>query len=282
MKALRCLTILAFALVGWETHAAVTCSVSVTSVTASYNPSITTDTVVTGSFTVSCTRLAGDPNTYNWALGADDGQQPSGQTNRAFLNGNSYLYEVFRNPPYNNGNRWRDVNGRRILGTLNFGGQLSASQNGAFDLRITAPQTGQPAGTYTDIMIATLRDASTLTMLSQSTFNVTVITGTICTLLSPPGNVNFTYTSFQGAAASAGTTFGVSCTVLTPYTMALDATSGTLLGLSYSLSLSQASATGNGGTQSYAINGSIAGGQVGTCSTASCSASQTRTLTITY
>jgi hypothetical protein len=64
--------------------------------------------------------------------------------------------------------------------------------------------------------------------------------------------------------------------------MALDATSGTIVGLNYTLALSQASATGNGVTQTYSVNGNIAGGQAGTCSTASCSGSQTRTLTVTY
>jgi hypothetical protein len=64
--------------------------------------------------------------------------------------------------------------------------------------------------------------------------------------------------------------------------MALDATSSTLLGLNYTLSLSQTNATGTGLSQTFTINGSIAGGQSGTCATASCSGTETRTLTITY
>jgi len=48
------------------------------------------------------------------------------------------------------------------------------------------------------------------------------------------------------------------------------------------LHVNGSSATGNGLTQNYTINGSIAGGQAGTCATATCSGSQTRTLTITY
>ena len=67
-----------------------------------------------------------------------------------------------------------------------------------------------------------------------------------------------------------------------PYTMALDATSGTLVGLTYGLALSQAAATGTGVAQSFSINGTIAAGQSGTCATGSCSGSATRTLTITY
>jgi spore coat protein U-like protein len=118
--------------------------------------------------------------------------------------------------------------------------------------------------------------------LNTSTFGVSVITTNACQIAVPPGSVNLNYTSFQAAAATANTSFGVRCTTALPYTMALDATSGTVLGLTYNLALSQSSGTGIGETQTYSINGSMAAGQVGTCSTASCSASQTRTLTITY
>ena len=47
-------------------------------------------------------------------------------------------------------------------------------------------------------------------------------------------------------------------------------------------SLPVVSATGNGVVQTYTINGSIAGGQAGTCAASSCVGSQTRTLTMSY
>jgi spore coat protein U-like protein len=281
----RCLRLAACVALGLSVctaHAAVSCSISLTSISVNYDPALTTDTATTGSYTISCTRLASDPNTFNWQLGVNDGQQPSGLTNRAAYNGAYYLYELYKIPPYTNANRWRDANSStRIAGTLNFGGQLTASQTGAFDLRLAALQTVQPAGTYTDIVTATLRTGAGV-MMTQTTFNVAVITIPTCTLASPPGTVSFNYTSFQAGAAAASTSFGVSCTTALAYTMALDATSGTLLGLPYSLSLSQSAGTGTGTTQTYSINGSIAGGLSGTCATAVCSASDVRTLTITY
>jgi len=91
----------------------------------------------------------------------------------------------------------------------------------------------------------------------------------------------FNYVAF-GATVNASTSFGVTCTNSLPYTMALDATSGTVLGLSYTLALAASSGTGTGTLQTYAINGSIAAGQPGTCAAGSCAASQPRTLTITY
>jgi len=93
--------------------------------------------------------------------------------------------------------------------------------------------------------------------------------------------VVFNYVGF-GAAANASTSFGVTCSTYLPYTMALDATSGTILGLAYTIGLSAPSGTGNGAEQTYTISGTIAAGQSGTCATGSCTASQARVLTITY
>lgn len=287
MNALRRLAACAGALVlgtaAWSAHAAVTCSAAVSSITTLYDPNAASDTIVTGSYTVSCIRLATDPNTFSWQLGADNGLNPSGQSNQAGLAGAFYIYELYRSSPYSNAARWGDNNAtRRFSGTVNFGALLTGTSTGSFDLRLTGPQTVQPAGTYTDTVTVTVRNGSTTAMMSQSTFSVAIITSPACLLASPPTDINFAYTSFQAGAASASTSFGVKCTTALPYTMSLDATSGTLVGLSYSLSLSQSSGTGNGATQTYSVNGSIAAGQAGTCSTASCSASATRTLTISY
>src|SRR5262245_51580525 len=171
---------------------AVTCNASVTSITKGYDPNVVGDTVVTGSYTISCTRLASDPNTFNWQLGANNGLQPGGGgQNRVQMGGgaNRYNYELYRITPYVNGNRWQDGGGNRFNGTLNFGAGLVATQSGAFDLRLPGPQTVDPAGTYTDTVTVTVRNGSG-TMLSQTTFNVSIITIANCTLTSPPGNIN--------------------------------------------------------------------------------------------
>ncbi|HUJ00942.1 MAG TPA: spore coat protein U domain-containing protein [Usitatibacter sp.] len=114
-------------------------------------------------------------------------------------------------------------------------------------------------------------------------FNVTVNLTSACQISSGPANVAFTYTSFQAAAAtSTGGGFSVQCTNTLPYTMSLDATSGTVTGLNYTLALSATTGTGNGAAQSYSVNGTMASGQAGTCALASCAGSQARVLTITY
>lgn len=114
-------------------------------------------------------------------------------------------------------------------------------------------------------------------------FNVTVNLTSKCEISAGPTDVAFTYTSFQpGAATSTGGAYTVRCTNTLPYTMSLDATSGTVVGLNYTLALSAGSGTGNGAGQAYAINGSMVSGQAGTCTLGSCSGTDARVLTITY
>jgi hypothetical protein len=143
-------------------------------------------------------------------------------------------------------------------------------------------QAVQPAGTYTDTVTVTLRNTANNNTLDTSSFSVSVITTNSCQLYTPPGDINLAYTSFQASAATANTSFGVRCTTALPYTMALDATSGTIVGLNYTLALSQTSATGNGVTQKLFGQRQYRGRAGGTCSTANCSGSQARTLTVTY
>ena len=280
MKTLGCLAALLLAFAAAPSFAAITCNVTVTNITTVYSPTVATDNVSTGSYTISCTRLATDANSLAWSLAANNGLQSGGGNNRVNLAGNRYAYDLYIDTAHTT--KWQG--GTRFTGTLSFGASLSASVTGSFDAVVFGGQAVQPAGTYTDTVTVTLRNTANNNILDTSTFTVAVITTNSCQLSTPPTDINFSYTSFQAAAATANASFSVRCTTLLPYTMALDATSGTVvsLNLSYTLALSQTSATGNGLPQTYTINGSMAAGQVGTCATATCSGSQTRTLTVTY
>jgi spore coat protein U-like protein len=281
-RALAC--VVALLVLAAPARAAITCTASVTSVSVAYDPTSPAQNVTTGTYSVSCTRLMSDPNTFAWSLEVNNGLHfGAGSNNVESAGGQRYRYDTYRAAPYNNANEW-DSNSP-FTGTLNFGGSTSANTSGPFDIVMPGSQTVQPAGIYTDTLTATLRENTkgNPPALSSPTFSVTVTTTGNCLLAAPPGNVNFTYASFQGSAATANTTYGVTCTTGLPYTMALDATSGTLLGLSYSLAIApSASGTGTGVTQTYTINGTIAAGQAGTCASAVCNASQVRTLTISW
>ena len=116
-------------------------------------------------------------------------------------------------------------------------------------------------------------------------FNVTATLTSKCEVTAGPTAVAFTYTSFQTTAATAtGGAFSVRCTNTLPYTMAVDTVnSNTVIGLVYTLPLSATGGTGTGLAISYSVNGSMASGQSGTCSTtAACTGTNVHTLTVTY
>ena len=258
-------------------HAAYNCSITSPGFSAAYVPTAPSTNVTTTDFTITCTRALSDPTTMNWSAGANNGLRPrGGGRNRAAFGRARINYDIYRDAGC--GTQW--TSGSPFSGTLDFSGSTSASVTVSYWGCIPAGQGGLRAGTYTDLVTMTLTYGPFLAT-STGSFPVDIITPATCNLSTPPGNLVFNYTGF-GAAANASTTYGVTCTSYLPYTMALDATSGTLLGVNYTLSLPVAGGTGTGLEQSYGINGTIAAGQSGTCGAGTCTASQARTLTITY
>jgi len=258
-------------------QAAITCSVSSSGFAAAYSPATGTTNITQTFFTVTCTRGAtSDPASVNYGVKADNGLNPQGQNNRAMFGGNRLGYDVYTNASC--GTQWKG--NTTISGTINFSATGTVSQQRNFWGCIGAGQTGLAAGTYTDTVTLTMTYGSPQSSASGS-FGVTITTPPVCTVSTAPGTVDFAYVSF-GAAANASTSFGVTCTLALPYTMALDATSGTILGINYTLSLSSSSSTGTGSAQTFQVNGSIAAGQSGTCAGGTCIGTQARTLTITY
>lgn len=278
------------ALLAAEANAAIVCNVSSSGFTAYYFENDTNPTNGTGSFTVSCTRAAGDPTTFGYTVGSS-GLNWSGTSSRAFagtggtlaerMNYNRYLDASFSQ-------RWGNTSGR-FTGTVNFGSAatLFTSETKTYYYSIPAGQN-KIAAMFTDTVTMSLCNAAGTVCgtggLTNGTFPVTINNTSLCLLSTPPGNITFGYTSFQASAATASAAYAVRCTIGQTYTMALDATAGTLLNLNYTLALSNpAGQTGTGFPQNFTINGSIAGGQSGTCATGACtSAPQQRTLTITY
>lgn len=125
------------------------------------------------------------------------------------------------------------------------------------------------------------------------TVNITLTSKCVFGAVAP---VVFAYSSFQAAAATAtGGTFNMKCTNTMPYSIgftnaaspaATDAVTDDAVNLAYSLGLSATTGAGNGSDQAYAVTGSMALGQAGTCLTASCTNSaatnKTRTLYVVY
>jgi spore coat protein U-like protein len=256
-------------------HAAITCGVSSAGFASGYNPAAPAQDTTQTFFTVTCTRgAAGDPVSVSYNVYANNGVNASGNQNRGARGAARINYDLYRDAVC--GSPWQGFTA--IAGTINFSGTGTVSQQGNYWGCIPAGQ-GVAAGTYTDtVTLSMLYSGWTL---ASGTAAVSILTPATCTISSPPGNIVFNYTAF-GAAVTPSTTFRVTCTNSLPYAMALDATTGTVVGLSYSLALSAASSVGNGAAQLHTINGNMAAGQAGTCATGTCTGTQARSITITY
>lgn len=257
-------------------QAAISCTVASNGFTSAYSTSAPATNITSASITMSCTRgLSTDPTSQSFSVKVNNGLQPSGVNNQAASGANRLRYDLFLDSACTA--TWKG--GTTLGGTINFPGGSSDFFSRSLTLPYwgcIAPGLNPPAGTYTDTVTLTPTPGA------PATFGVTIITPAACSISTSPGNIVFNYASFQAGIASASTTFATTCSANLPYTMALDATSGTLIGLNYTLSLGASSATGTGAVQTFSINGAIASGQSGSCSTGTCAGSTARTLTITY
>ena len=133
---------------------------------------------------------------------------------------------------------------------------------------------------------------------ATGTFDVTINLTSACEITSSP-TAGFTYTSFQGTAATISSSFNMRCTNTLPITSirlddgaggvasaATQAYTDQATNLAYSLTVGAAPAAGTGASQTVNLTGSMASGQSGTCATATCtngsSTNKQRTLTVTY
>jgi spore coat protein U-like protein len=141
-------------------------------------------------------------------------------------------------------------------------------------------QSGMAAATYNDSIGVTLTD-NVGSAPPAGSIPVSITLNSACTVSTPPGTMTFNYTAFRASPLVVPVNFGVTCTNTTPYTMALDTTTGVAAGLAYSLALSATSATGNGVEQTFSITGTMAAGHPGDC-TGSCTGANTHNLTVSY
>lgn len=272
---LRSTLLAATALVGCAgAQAAITCNLSSNGFSSAYVPENPGTNITAASFTMTCTRSAlNDATSQAYTVKVNNGLNPAGQNNQAASGASRIRYDVFTNSTC--ATQWKG--GTSLGGTIALAAVgVPASQTVSFWGCIPASQTTVPAGTFVDTVTMTPSIGNT------ATFPVSIVTPSSCSITASPTRVSFNYLAFQATAATANTGFAATCTSRLPYTLSLDATSGVLNGLSYSLSLSASSNIGNGLAQAYTINGTVASGQSGTCATSICSATEARTLTITY
>lgn len=278
------LTCLIWSLTAFSAHAKYNCSApSTTTLSVTYDPFVSAP-VVSEQVSLSCTKASGDAASMDFSLSVDLGLNSNAGSSNASLSSSLLRYDLLKSATTSD--NWT---ASPITGTMTSWNGNNGTATVTFYRVVPASQTApySPTGsTYTDTRAVTLSypDSSGKgTTTVAGNLSVSISAPAQCLLSASPGTIAFTYTSFQSAPATASTSFGVRCVTNTPYTMALDAYSGTLLGLNYGLSLSATGTqTGTLSARSVNINGTMAGGQSGMCSSGSCTQTHTRTLTITY
>lgn len=312
-KTLKLLVLPALLACGLPAHAAISCSFTVSAINVAYNYHNLSPTDATGTYTVTCTRSAGgvDPLTYAWRLEANNGANNTGGTSRVALvtGAGPYLtYQLYRVLA---SGIWQLSTTNSFVGAATFANNAtttytSGSQN--FYFRMPQPTGGgiaqRPVGTYTDSATITLyNNVPSGAALTSSQMPVTASVAADCriSLGSSVGPITFNYVSNQGTAlgtntsvAPTNTLAAIRCNDTLPYTVRLDSTTGTSLGLNYTLSTATGVAPvvsklviATGLVQNNIIYGSMAAGQLGNCAGATptatgCTSTTLRTLYVDF
>lgn len=273
---------------------AVICSVTATSVPPSTLYVSGSATNVAGTIASTCTKEAGDVARPYIYIGIDQGEPPAGRAMTRQNGANKLTYEIYHRT-YGSG-IWNEAVGVTSTSSTN-GGVLYRMANNTstqivsfpYYFRIPTPQATASAGIYGDLAIAITVRLSNSTgsasgiILAATSFGVSASIQHSCYFSSNPSPLILGYTSFMTAPSVGSSTFQLSCTYNSPYTLTISPpATGTLLGLNYSLALSASSGAGIGNPQSFSINGTIAANQSGACATSSCSGSQAHTITVGF
>jgi spore coat protein U-like protein len=273
---------------------AVTCNITTaTSVPLSTLYASGAATNVTGTISGSCTPASAAERAYIF-IGLDGGKPPAGRA-MTRQNGTEPLnYQIYHRSATSG--IWNEGTGVASNNT-GAGGVLYRLANSAavqnfsyvYYLNIPAGQTTAPAGIYDDLLItATIRlstagGLSTGTVLGSTIFGASASIVSSCYFSTSPSSLVLNYTSFTGTAVTGNSTFALSCTSGSPYTLAIGPpATGTALGIDYTLTLSAASGTGTASPQSFGVTGTAAANQAGTCATSTCSATNPHTITVTF
>ncbi|MEQ1526795.1 MAG: spore coat protein U domain-containing protein [Gallionella sp.] len=281
-------------------QAAIFCSVTSPGFSTAYVTANTATNITATTFTVTCTRdNAGGRRNRNGAVSyqvtASNGLNALGTQNRAAKGAARLNYSV--STVATCATPWKGTT-RLPTVAANFNMAVNTTVTNIYTFYGCIPPlqaAAAPIGNYTDTVTMTIarpgggggRNRVTFT---NGTFPVIINAPASCTLTTPPASVAFTYAAFRTTPAIANSSFALTCSNLLPFTMTLDTTVGVVTGLNYTLALNTLntggvnplSSVGNGLAKTFFINGTMAAGQAGTCTSAACTGTQARTLTITY
>ncbi len=291
-RILRLLAMLALSLCGLTAHAAITCSITPPSaINIAYVASTTNNQQ--GSVSATCTRtLAADASSVTLNLGANTGNNGTGQGSDVKLGSAKIAYSFYSNSACSS--QWLKSNSGTYIAVPLSMPTVNVPVTSTFNYWACIGSQGlssYTAGLYTDAVGLTLLIGGST--MATASIAVNLYAPAVCSISTPPGNLTFTYNAFGSSAVFAGTSFMANCTNFLPYTMTLSPVSGVVAGLRYTLGLSLAAAgtasntgpstlstTGNAtGSATHYINGSMAAAQAGQTGTP---VPQAHTLTLTY
>ncbi|MEO7344728.1 MAG: spore coat protein U domain-containing protein [Methylotenera sp.] len=264
-------------------HATINCTISSTGFSTTYVPTSVSPNINQGSFTLICTKDLLDSGTTDYTVTINNGANPTGIQNRATLSANTISYDTYQTSGCSA--VWGNGAGESITGSMNSNSNKTVNYWGC----ITVLGQYVPAGTYSDTVTMTVSYTNTGVLsgptprTATNTFPVSIINPAVCSITSIDNVAFGTYVAFRATALVApNSNIVLNCTPSLSYNLALDANSGVVAGLNYSLSLSATTSLGSGPGQTHTIAGTMPANQAGTCATGSCSNSDPRTLTITY
>jgi len=268
-----------------------TCSaVAPSAMSLTYDATATGQGTLTGSVTITCSRTGTGNTTRFYEIGAALSANASGSQRRAKTGSVFINYNLWRNSGFSQ--KWANTAGPpsadRLATSIAFSTANRTNVQVTVPFYMTVPALQASAiGTYTDTVTVnvyqgTAANTITTAVAVTNSFVVTVTVSPACKLSSSPGAINFTYVSYQTSPSTPSTSFAVYCATNTSYTMALDATSGSIKSLNYTLALTPTGTqTGNATAQSATISGTMAANQVGSC-VGGCTGTVARTLTVSY
>ena len=280
------LALLLLVCAGWAQ--AQSCSLSSGSANAVVTDIFGGNTDVAGSVTFSCTRPSGAANRFpaTFWIGISGSNGSRTMSNGA----NTLGYYLFTNYSACS-TAWQTTTGLTYANTLTGNTNTSVTFTVPFCLRIYSGQTTAKPLAYTGAALTLTVRSTNSTGFSWGTASgaPTATVNARCYFSTSPSTVSMNYTSFQAATATGSGSFQMRCTNTTTYSLALDAVTGSVLGLTYGVGLgtvgtgSVTGQVGTGNAQTFTVAANIASGQAGTCNlSAGCSGTSTRTITATY
>lgn len=254
--------------------------------------------------TLTCTRASSDANTLTYTIGADPGLNSAAGQRRVRLVGTRIAYQLNRATTLTGlpscltgSSNWTTSSPNLISGTLSFGSSLTTQATWQFCASMLSTPS-QPAGVYTDTVMLTATYPATGPLRQSASAPLSVEAGirTACLIVIPSAAIALNYTA-NGPTVANARNIGFACNTGVAWTAGLlnpaspaapkvtTLNGQSLLGLTYSLTVSPVSGTGNGNNltpQNVSVTATVPGGQWGTCATATCTGSTTHTLVIEY